>query len=551
MWGGLDVEKWKRWQIACALLLLSVVIVVERLHTLHEPLEADLVTYATIGHELVSGKRLYTDVWDVKPPGLYATYAIGELVAGPGDHAVWFLGAFAALVTLLGVYAAGAALGRRAGMIASVFWTALHAVLMIQANQPNSEVFMNAAYVVAFAALARHPGGRRAWARAVAVGALLAVGSTYKPVVVFLALLLAAAHVWAPPRGLSRTDALAEVGVMGAAAAVVWGAIFGYAAATGQTEIYWVTNVVLNRHRSGGLLFNLYRYLREGKIVPRSLVFIGPIAVLSIAGAVVGLLRGPRRPWTLFVALQAGVHLMIFSQGGAFHPHSYQLWLPTLAIGAGWAVATLAADDRLRAGGFWKRHAGELTAGLALAVVLAHELPNYRRPAEEWARSKYGDDAVTDPTFARAVAALMRPSETLFEYGDGAVFYYYGGLRPTTPTLWSGHLMALTPAGARLSELTLARLEDRPPDVFVVDLVETSKVTPPPPDRPGLAFRLLAGGTENDHLVAWDKHPIYTWAMANYRPWPQDDRLAVKFSRYGLFVRRGSDLERRLALAAN
>jgi 4-amino-4-deoxy-L-arabinose transferase-like glycosyltransferase len=539
-------EGLRGWQVGAALLAMSVLIACARLHTLHEPLDPDLQTYAAMGHEIVSGKRLYTDVWDVKPPGLYVTYAVGELVAGYGDREVWFLGTMSALATLLGVYAAGAALGRKAGLVAAAFWTALNAVLVIQANQPNSEVFINAATIAGFALLVRHPGERRAWARALAIGALLAIGSTYKPVVVFLAFFLAVAHVLAPPRSLSRTDALVEVGLMGVAAAVVWGLIFGYAAVTGQTEIYWATNVTLNRHRGGGILFNLYRYLREGKIVPPGLLFLLPLVAFVIAGAFVGLRRGPRRVWIFFLALQAGVHVMIFSQGTAFHPHSYQMWLPTLAVGAGWAMATLAADPRLREGAPWKRHLGAVSAALTLVLVLGHEVPNYFQPAEEWARRKYGNDVIEDPPFARAVAGLLRPSETLFEYGDGAVFYYYGHLRPTTPTLWFSHNLALTSVGRRLSEMTLARLEDAPPDLFIVHATEVRAPAPVPASSPGLALRLLAGGLETDAHVAWDKHPVYEWAMSNYRPWPQDDHLAVKSARYEVFVRQGSDLERRL-----
>ena len=535
----------RNWQVACALGVMGLMLVLARAHNLHEPLEADIVTYAAIGHEMASGKRLYTDVWDVKPPGLYVTYELGELVAGYGDNEVYFLGLGCALCTLLAVYAAGAALGRPAGLVAAAFWTALSGMLVIQANQPNSEVFINATYVAAFALLVRHPPAKMGWARSLLIGVLFALGSTYKPVVAFLAVMVAAAHIWEPPPGLSRATALAEVALMGVGGGVVWGLIFGYAAMTGQMAIYWTTNVVANRHRSAGILFNLYRYLREGKIFPHSLWFLLPLVLLLIFAAVRGLRQGARREWLLFVALTLGVHLMIFSQGGAFHPHSYQMWLPTLAIGAGWAITAFADDPRLAGGGFLKRHLGEVAAAVAFAVVLVHEVPNYFQPAAEWARRKYNETVVQDPPFARAVAALLQPSETLFEYGDGAIFYYYGRLRPITPTLWSVHLLSLTPLGRQLTETTLSRLQDQPPDLFVVDRAFMS-----PPPRPttnrGLALRLLASGADVDHQVAWNENAVYTWALANYRPWTPDQRLAVRSSHYDLLVRRGSALERRL-----
>jgi len=511
---------------------------------MHEPLEADIVTYAAMGHEMAEGKHLYTDVWDVKPPGLYATYEVGELLAGYGEREVFVLGLATALLTLLAVYAAGAALGRGAGLLAALCWTVVCGTLVVQANQPNSEVFINAACAWAFALMARHPADRPGWARAAAVGLALGVGSTYKPVVVFVAFFLAAGHVWIPPRGLTRRQAFAEVAVIGASAAAVWAAVFAYAAASGQMAIYWTTNVMANRHRGGGLLFNLYRYIREGKILPRALFFVVPMLLFIGFAAVRRLRQGQSREWLLFCALAAGVHLMIFSQGGAFHPHSYQMWLPALAIGFGWATATLSGDAALATAGPQWRRLGPALAVASMAVVLFHEVPNYFRPATEWARLKYGDDTVGAPPFARAVAGLLRPSETLFEYGNGASFYFYGKLRPTTPTLWSSHLLPETPLGRELTEVTLSRLKQRPPDLFVVDRSWTERPQPPPA-KPGLAVRLLAPPTEPE--LAWTQSPVYLWALENYRPWTPDGHLAVQSPHYQLLVRRGSDLERRLA----
>jgi hypothetical protein len=531
------------WKAAAALVVMGLAITLARTRTLHEPLERDLLTYATIGHEMLSGKHLYTDIWDVKPPGLYATYALGERLAGQGDAAVFLLGLASALATLLAVYAAGAAIDRRAGLWATAFWTALSGTLVIQANQPNSEVFINACYAGALALLVSHPPGRAAWARVVAVGALFALGSTYKPIVVFVAALVMAGHVLAPPPGLSRKTALAEAALVAATGIAAWGAIFAYAAWTGQAAIYWATNVSMNGTRSAGLLFNLYRYLREGKIFPATLLFIAPLLAFVALGAVWGLRGRWRRPWVLFAGLALGVHVMIFIQGGAFHPHLYQMWLPTLALGAGWAVVTV--NDRLDSKAPGRKWLGDATAAALLAIVLIHEVPNYFQGAETWARRKYGETVVEDRAFAQAVAGLLRPSETLFEYGDGAAFYYYGGLRPTTPTVWTSQLLAPSALASQLSAVTLDLLIKHPPDLLV--LHSRAEWTPPPQRAPGLAWRLLGRAAETDGVIAWDQHPIYAWAMANYHPWHPDQRLPVRSSHLDLFVHAGSALEQRLA----
>ena len=70
------------------LLVLCGLLVLLRLHTYDEPLERDITTYAVIGHELLGGKALYTDLWDHKPPAIYVTYAAAELLSGYGRDSI-------------------------------------------------------------------------------------------------------------------------------------------------------------------------------------------------------------------------------------------------------------------------------------------------------------------------------------------------------------------------------------------------------------------------------------------------------------------------------
>jgi hypothetical protein len=527
---------------ATAFAILAAIIVLVRIRTYPEPLEEDLLTYSVIGHELLHGKHLYTDVWDAKPPALYATYALAEGIAGYGSPEVFLLGVVAALATLVGVYRAGAALGRRAGLWAGLFWAFLSSVLAIQANQPNSEVFVNACCIGAFALLVRHPEGRPAYGRVLVAGALFALASMYKPVAVFAAALIAAAHVLAPPAGVSRKSALQETALLGAVGVAGWSLMFLYAAMTGQSAIYWATQVSANAGRSAGFLFNLYRYLREGKILPRFLWFLAPHFLALIAVSLWSLKRGHRRPWILFLGLVVATHVMIFIQGSAFHPHSYQFWLPVLAIGSGWAVAETTTEDpgTGRSRRFW---AAQGVAGLALLIILLHELPNYRLPAEEWARKKYGDQILEDRDFAKSLGEQLRPEETMFQYGDMVSLYHYSSKRPPAPGLWCGFLLGRNSLGTLLSAETLARLKAAPPDLFVIPHPDKWEDPSAPASQVGLAARLLGAGKPSDEM-AWDQHPVYQWALQNYTPL-QPPASSARSPHFLTYVRSGSKLEDR------
>ena len=57
------------------LALLCVAIVVGRLRFIRDVPDSDVATYALIGQEMSRGERLYADIWDMKPPGIFASFA--------------------------------------------------------------------------------------------------------------------------------------------------------------------------------------------------------------------------------------------------------------------------------------------------------------------------------------------------------------------------------------------------------------------------------------------------------------------------------------------
>src|SRR5437588_7128607 len=140
-----------------ALLGFSALIFFARRHTYGEPLERDLTTYAVIGHEMLGGKALYTDLWDHKPPAIYVTYAAAELITGYGRDSIFLLNISGAFATLLACYFAGSAAGggRLGGLIAATLWALASGDLAIEGNQPNTEIFLIAFQTARFSIVIR------------------------------------------------------------------------------------------------------------------------------------------------------------------------------------------------------------------------------------------------------------------------------------------------------------------------------------------------------------------------------------------------------------
>src|SRR5258708_6896915 len=87
-----------------------------------------------------------------------------------------------------------------------------------------------------------------------------------------------------------------------------------------------------------------------------------PLAVVSGVGFLLDFSRKPPK-WMLLLAYGLGVQIAIGMQGFLYE-HYFQLWLPPLVVGAGWAVARLARTRRMVASRFSQ------AAGVVTLIVL-------------------------------------------------------------------------------------------------------------------------------------------------------------------------------------
>ena len=163
-----------------ALIGLAALIFVLRLHTYNEPLERDLTTYAVVAHELLGGRALYSDLWDHKPPAIHVTYAVGELVAGYGRDSIFFLSVTASVLIMLACYRAGSVMGggTAGGLIAATLWALVSGDLALEANQPNTEIFINVFLTAAFAIFLRTEKRSLGWRGCLPGGFMLCPGLT-------------------------------------------------------------------------------------------------------------------------------------------------------------------------------------------------------------------------------------------------------------------------------------------------------------------------------------------------------------------------------------
>jgi hypothetical protein len=473
----------------CALIFFA------RLHTYDEPLERDLTTYAVIAHEMLSGRNLYSDLWDHKPPAIYVTYAAAELIAGYGRDSIFLLNVSAGFAALLACYFAGSAAGggRLGGVVAAMLWALASGDLAIQGNQPNTEVFLNVLLTSGFALLVRAENRTIGLRAAVLIGLFFAVASLYKHIAVVQAAMLAFTYLtW--PAGDSRKKALANVVVIAVIGVLAWGLVFGYFVAQGQGKAFTEAVFTYNAYYSGSIWQNLSHIFSWLRVSADVLAALLPLAVLSLAGTILGLIFGPRRPWVFLLIFAIATHVAVVLPG-RFFSHYYQLWLPLLAIGGGWSVSLLK--------GLLPRSFSSLAyivASATCGILLTVELPYYRLSAESWSINKYGKVFLETERVARQIDDLLPPGATFHEWGDESGFYFSSGRRPSSGVFLAEPTLD-GPLATRLSQRLINDLEREKPNLIVVD-------------------RLTMAQTPR-------RHPMLGWLEENYRPISMTEKFTV------------------------
>jgi len=451
---------------------------------------------------MLSGRDLYSDLWDSKPPAIWVTYAVAELLVGYGPNQVLALGILAALATLGAVFAAGMTQGgRTAAIVGAVAWTVICSDLWLQANQPNIEVFINAFMAWALTLTLGFRGHSFEWKRSVIIGFLFAIASLYKQVTVVMVLALAIAHVMAPPGGKEyRRRALGQVGLWLGIGVGTWALVDLYFVATGRGSIFWATMLEYPRYYStsfgGSMVGNLLAGLRFSSIPTLWYTSVWPVAIVAALGAMFGLVSGPRRSWLLVLACLLGAQVAI-SLPGRFYAHYYQLLLPGFAIAAGLVAGIV--FDRLRPGLRWLPQLG---AGIALMATMIFTSSAYKLSAEEWSITKYnGAQFVISRELAVELHQKLEEDE-FYVWGDNPELYFWTQRRPPTGIIWSSNALD-GPLAQKFSRRIAEDLERNPPSVLVINMLHVAR----PAGNPVIdwvipRYEVVTSDTERNGLFA-------------------------------------------------
>ncbi|MBI4719298.1 MAG: hypothetical protein HY763_15995 [Planctomycetes bacterium] len=447
--------------LAAALLLL----VAFRLHAFAVPLETDECNYALIGARLLAGERLYLDVWDHQPFGVFALFAAIIYFLGDSPEVIrWMATGFSAANLLLIFAIVRSAAGRLPALAAALLFAVVNADPGTAGDSCNREIYMTTAALAAWWLVLRTWRARDSAQRAPtdALGSLclgglaLAVGSSLKTILAVHWVVLAAwvALTGRPTGGGRRSPPVPyRLLAFGAGPLLLWLAAFAYFAATQRGGAFLDAVFGFNLSYSAGADSFSWRFVdffRPGR-QKQPFVFDSALPLWVGGGAAtVYLLWCALRRRDRIAGAVAGLVVAAYLATclpAQFWPHYYYLMLPPLVVAVGVAVgrlgecgeASVARHPRPYGGDpappttRWHRR-GLTVALLMMALVLgASVVTEYRhylgQPPFGVTIRRYNGRDFWGRAQGENVARVTQPGDEIFVYGNEAEIYYYARRR--------------------------------------------------------------------------------------------------------------------------
>jgi len=379
--------------------------------------------------------------------------------------------------------------------------------LLLEANQPNTEVFINVGILFGLFFLFGKLRGVIPWQQAILAGLCFAAASFYKHVIVVIPLAAGLACIACPRPDRTRRAAFFDVVIVGLVGITAWLALFAYFWGTGRLKGMIDCLFRYNLYYSGDQKDNLLRTLSPSLLFPSTLYHMIPLFCLAMGGMIAGFARRQWFPWVPMVGVALGTVIAV-EMPGHFFAHYYQLWIPFLLLGTALTIGEIELEfSRFK----WTR----LIAPLVLASLFAAQVPSYFYSAADWSYEKYGAVFVVTDKIATNIREWLKPEETFYQLDAEPQLYFDTGRRPLCALSVYGVFQQSLHHG--LSEKTIHEVMTLRPDLLVIGK---------------FALKLVPLNS-----------PFRIWIRSNYSMSPLEPDYGLLF----LCVRNGSALESRLA----
>ncbi len=466
---------WVEWSCLAA---AAAILIWFRHHAFELPLETDECNYAHIGARLLAGERLYVDVWDHQPFGVFALFAGVISIFGDAPEVFRWLAVAFSLGSLGLIHAiVRTCAGQPSAIAAALLFAVVSSDPGTAGEGCNREIFMNT-FILAAWCLALRSEGRCGWLL-LAAGASLAIGSSLKTVVAVHWLMLAFWITWVAWRASARDrrvrSLVKAIALLGLCPAILWLAALGYYALTDR----------LNEFIDAVFLFNVSYGSSSETIFHRFMLFFSPprhpftfdsawplwVGLIAAVGWMMfDAIRRGHRGAVAVLALVVGSYLAVCLPG-RFWPHYYYLLVPPAVIAV--AVMLGGVSELLSARAGSSRRVRMLASVLIHAVVpvglVFTECEDYlSQPPFGITVDRYNSRDFWGRAQGENVGRVTDPGDEIFVYGNEAEIYYYSQRRCASRYTMITGLSSGMGGVDRRREIMMSELRERLPRVIVV-----------------------------------------------------------------------------------
>jgi len=449
------------WVLA-AVSICSIILL--RIHTYDEPLERDITTYAVIGHELLNNGQLYSDFWDHKPPGIHITFALAELIVGYGELAIFLLGTISATLVLIGLYTSvvWAGAGHIAGGIAALIWGFSCSDLLLQANQPNTEAFINAFLIWGMACTIRLTVKGFGWGASFAAAACWSLATLYKMVAIAVpALVVPVTAAILCTRGERKRQTAVYILTQVSVGLATWLAVLGYFLLEGTFPDFYNAVFEFNRDYAPPFLESVQMFSFNHPVF----TWGGAFHVIACLAAVSLVLLFLKSRWLLasltlgyFVGCTIAVVLP-----GRYYPHYFQLLLPPFILIIALGLAATCFRQRM----LWIGQIGCIAS--MMVVLLWHYAIQISLPHEQWSLIKYGKTFASSKRLGRWLESQTEEGDHIYQLGMQTGLYFYSKRRPAVGILYSAPVTRSTQFRQYHLDRLVREIQEEPPPFLILD----------------------------------------------------------------------------------
>jgi len=479
--------------LAAGIILAAVLLVAFRYKSFCLPLETDECNYAYIGARLLDGARIYVDVWDHQPFGVFALFAGVIGVFGDSPEVIRWMAVAFSLVSLAFI---GLLLKRTGGRAAALVGVLLFAVVSSDPGTAgegcNREIYMNTLILGAWYLAVCSPSNRRL--ALLLAGVALGLGSAIKTIVAihWLALLFWVTIVDRPKRPVSQR--MIDVALLAAGPLVLWLGSLGYFAVTGRASEFidavFVFNLGYSESDAG--LFGRFAQFFTPDRHPYIFDSAIPLWIVGGAGTAWLILRSfmadtanaddanteaaaasvISRSHAAAIALLVLASFVAVCLPGRFWPHYYYLLVPPLVLACSLVAMQFARwagrPIHCQAGpGAIVVHVLSVLLVIGPSLVLQYQDYLSQDPLGITVK-RYNSRDFWGRAHGLKVKSVTDPGDSIFVFGSDVAIYYYSQRRCASRYTMITGLADNMPGAEKRRETLLKDLRANMPRLILV-----------------------------------------------------------------------------------